>query len=40
MDVQKIINQINLSQQHHIMSPGKDAMDFSGMLINSLQIKK
>jgi hypothetical protein len=40
IDVQKIMNQITLAQQHHIMSPGKDAMDFSEKVINSLSIKK
>ena len=40
VDIQKIINQINLTQQHHIMSPGQEAMDFSEKVINSLSIKK
>ena len=40
IDIQKIINQINLAQQHHIMSPGQEAMDFSEKVINSLSIKK
>lgn len=40
MDVQKIISQINLSQQHHIMSPGKEAMDFSEKIIHSFSLKK
>lgn len=40
IDVQKIINQINLAHQHHIMSPGQEAMDFSEKVINSLSIKK
>jgi hypothetical protein len=40
IDIQKIINQINLAQQHHIMSPGQDAMDFSEKVIQSLSIKK
>ncbi len=40
IDVQKIINQINLSQQHHIMSPGKEAMDFSETLMYSLSIEQ
>lgn len=40
IDIKKIINQINLAEQHHIMSPGKDAMDFSQKIINSLSIKQ
>jgi hypothetical protein len=40
IDLKKVINQINLSEQHHIMSPGIDAMDFSEKIINSLSIKK
>lgn len=40
LDIKKIIGQIDLVQEHHIMSPGKDAMDFSEKVINSLSIKK
>ena len=40
LDIQKLMNQLNLTQQHHIMSPGQEAMDFSGKIINSLSIKK
>ena len=40
IDIKKTINQINLAQQHHIMSPGQDAVDFSEKIINSLSIKK
>jgi len=40
IDIQKIINQINLAQQHHIMSPGQEANEFSEKVINSLSIKK
>ena len=40
MDVQKILNHINLTQQHHIMSPGKEAMDFSEKVNNSFNVKK
>lgn len=40
IDIQKIMNQLNLAQQHHIMSPGQDAMNFSEKVINSLSIKK
>jgi hypothetical protein len=36
----KIFQKINLAQQHHIMSPGQEAMDFSEKVINSLSIKK
>ncbi|MBK6983607.1 MAG: hypothetical protein IPH32_02055 [Bacteroidetes bacterium] len=40
LDIKKIIGQIDLAQQHHIMSPGKDAMDFSEKVIQSLSINK
>ena len=40
LDVQKIIQQIDLAQQHHIMSPGQEAMDFSEKVTNSLSVKK
>lgn len=40
IDIQKIINQFNLAQHHHIMSPGEEAMNFSEKVINSLSIKK
>ena len=40
IDLLKIFQQINLAQQHHIMSPEQDAMDFSEKVINSLSIKK
>lgn len=40
IDIQKIMNQLNLAQQHHIMSPGQEAMNFSEKVINSLSIKK
>jgi len=40
LDIKNIINQINLAQQHHIMSPGQEAMDLSEKVINSLSIKK
>lgn len=39
-DIQKLMKQINLTQQHHIMSPGTEAMEFSEKLINSMSIKK
>ncbi len=40
IDIQKIINQIDLAQQHHIMSPGQEAIIFSEKVIHSLSIKK
>jgi hypothetical protein len=40
IDIQKLMQQINLAQQHHIMSPGQEAMDFSEKIINSLSVKK
>jgi hypothetical protein len=40
IDLLKIFQQINLTQQHHIMSPGQEAMDFSEKVIQSLRIKK
>lgn len=40
LDVQKIFQQIDMTQQHHIMSPGQEAMDFSEKVVNSLSIKK
>ncbi|MBK8367200.1 MAG: hypothetical protein IPL10_07215 [Bacteroidetes bacterium] len=36
----KIFQKINLAQQHHIMSPGQEAMDFSEKVIQSLSINK
>ena len=40
IDLLKIFQQINLAQQHHIMSPGQEAMDFSEKVIQSLSINK
>ena len=40
IDIQKIFNQINLAQQHHIMSPGKEAINFSEKITNSIGVKK
>ncbi len=40
IDLLQIFQQINLAQQHHIMSPGQEAMDFSEKVIQSLSIKK
>lgn len=40
IDLLKIFQQINLVQQHHIMSPGQEAMDFSEKVIQSLSINK
>lgn len=40
LDIQKLMDQLNLTQQHHIMSPGQEAMDFSEKIINSLSTKK
>lgn len=40
IDIQKIINGINLSQQHHIMSPCVEAISLSETVVRSLSIKK
>jgi len=40
LDIKKLISQINIAGQHHIMSPGQEANDFSEKIINSLSIKK
>jgi hypothetical protein len=40
MDIQKILSSINLSKQHHIMSPGQEAIIFSETIIKSLSSKK
>ncbi|MBI3519442.1 MAG: hypothetical protein HY062_08820 [Bacteroidetes bacterium] len=40
IDIHQLINQIDLSQQHHIMSPGQEAMDFTEKIIHSLKIQK
>lgn len=40
MDIKKIIEQIHLTEQNHIMSPGKEAIELSEKVINSLSIKQ
>lgn len=39
MDIKKIIEQIHLTEQNHIMSPGKEAVEFSEKVINSMSVK-